>query len=220
MDGYKIIQQFQSKRNKVWLTSKDEMLVVLKEHSSYESAAFEENALKTLQPYVNVPKLLCAESNYLVLEYIGGTVAVDYLMQCNSIKTVELARLMFAFCRTYSDIMHPYCIKDTNFRNFIVTEKNSKIKLYGVDFEDRDTGSVLNSAANLCAFAFLYDIEAAKKRLFCNAILYEIINLHYDINTFYNEIRKCLEELVIRRGLDTSAEKVFNSLTLSFDDLA
>lgn len=166
------------------------MAVVLKEHATNDSAAFEARTLLALQPYVNVPKLISFTSNNLIIEYIDGTIAIDYILQCNSEKVVELARQMFEFCKSYSDIMHPYYLSDTNFRNFIVVENCGEMKLYGVDFEDNDIGSVLNSSAKLCAFVFLYDIERDKKKLFYNTILSELLNINHDKHTFDCELIK------------------------------
>lgn len=208
----KIIKEFSSKRNKVFLVSIEDYLRVLKIHNTKEQAMYEAEVLGKLRPYVNVPKVVQVYSNKLYLEYINGKLAIEYFLECSINKVPSLAKSMISFCKAYSDLFCDYYLSDTNFRNFILVEKEDSIDLFGIDFEEKKEGALINSAANLCAFAFLYDVCLEKKIGFYNTILEEISHLGLTQNILDEEVLKSLHWLINRRKLELKANEVLDGI--------
>jgi len=199
----KILKQFKSKRNKVYLVENNGLLSVMKVHESKEKAELEASILESLANTLNVPKVLRLTDNVLYTEYIDGTAFLEYFL--SSDKNISKAsNMLFDFCSKYAYVMAPYALLDTNFNNFIITKD---IKLYGIDFEDKETGTILNSAANIVAFAFLYDADIENKKE-----LYNVISGKEGINkeALNIEILKSLDMLIKRRHLSVSAQSTFD----------
>ncbi|HHT92750.1 MAG TPA: hypothetical protein PLI11_01225 [Clostridia bacterium] len=207
-----IIKRFESKKNSVFLVSVEGIMQVVKVHESEEKAYFESEVLKRLYLYANVPKVIKVESNRIYMEYIEGKLAVDYFLECDTEEVKELARQMLSFCRVYSDQFDNFRLSDTNFRNFIVVEMDEEIELYGVDFEEREEGTLIKSAAELCAFSFLYDVDAYKKKTFYNTIASNCSEQEVDFLNDY--IFNSLNKLIKRRRLNLNVKSVFEELVI------
>ncbi len=207
-----IVKQFESKKNSVFLVNMEGTLQVLKVHESEESAFFEADVLQRLYLHANVPKVIKLESNRIYMEYIEGKLAVDYFLECDVKGAAKLAELMLSFCRVYSEQFGNYRLSDTNFRNFIVVEKECDVELYGVDFEESEEGPLIKSAGDLCAFSFLYEVEADKKKAFYHAVASNWSEQEVDMLNDY--ILTSLNKLVTRRRLNLDVRRVFEELVI------
>ncbi len=206
-----ILREFESKKNSVYLVNDEGKLQVVKVHESVDKALFEYDVLTKLALCANVPKVTKVEGNRIYMEYIEGKLAVDYFLECGIREVESLANQMLAFCKVYSDQFETFRLYDTNFRNFIVVERFGDIKLYGVDFEERAEGSLIDSAADLCAFAFLYDVTPEKKRAFYKAIASGWPEQKDYLN---DNVFKSLNRLIARRKLNLDVESIFDELVI------
>lgn len=114
---------------------------------------------------LTVPKIIDAEDNFIVLEYIKGPTLLNWTSDReqaaegqtmhNEVRQVlqNLADwLSFCYALLHRVYAKSMILGDVNFRNFIIADQ-----IYGLDFEEYREGNPAEDIGALCAFALTYD---------------------------------------------------------------
>lgn len=159
----KMLNQFNSKKNKVYLIEEQGVLLIKKVYIN--SSAFENESRELpLLEGLRVPQIVKKEKNTLYLSYIKGNLLLDEFLEKPFEDMTWLANTLADFLLSYCK-RRGRCIADLNFRNFIINDF-----CYGVDFEDPPQGDLTEGAAKAAAFCFLYDAHTDKKTAFCRSL--------------------------------------------------
>lgn len=212
----KIIMEFISKRNQVYLLENNNELEVIKIFSSKEDYLKEKNCYELLQeakkvttnPYCKFPKILksCDQEVYIIFQYIQGNTLLDVFEECERKgdfnKCLKIMRNLLKWVTAFQQMLSKkeyveklflknqidkknlsisddniISIWDVNFKNFIIRDE----VIYGLDFENVNTGKVTDDYAKILAYMLVYNPIASNFKL-----------------SLYQEL---LEEIVIISGL-------------------
>ncbi len=151
---------FKSKRNTVY--REDDC--VIKCFASSQDFDAESYIYDQLSGSSLAPKVIEKKQSCIVTEYIDGCLLFDALEQSldDPSKQARLFELYFAWCRNFYELT-ALNLGDTNFRNFIIKEG----RLYGVDFESCEQGSISKDIAWQCAMLATLRPEYSKERIHC-----------------------------------------------------
>lgn len=152
-----ILAQYKSRRNSTCLIRGEAGRAVVKTFPE-EGALQKELRIYRLLEDKAIPcaKVIRAEGNCLVLSELPGQTLVECLQQQEQRGRPvwgvweKLVAWLTAFHRQTGFVM-----TDVNLRNFLYDEKTEM--LYGLDFEECDTGSLVIPAARVAAFIRTYD---------------------------------------------------------------
>jgi len=117
------------------------------------------------QSNITVPKIINKNGTRLVLEYIEGSLLVDFCSEQEKVSSndtpsaevLKVIRQLSDWLKAFYETTHKafgrqMVLGDPNFRNFIVNDE-----IYGFDFEDILPGIVENNISRICAYALTYD---------------------------------------------------------------
>ena len=170
--GYCVEKKFTSRKNEVFLVKRagEELkgYLVYKKYSRPDRMYTEMEMLRYLSSKdVPVPQICGSGDDYIVEEYLDGTLLLDrfcWLEDIHGSETTTLAdstrRLISHLCcwfKAFHDALpemngRRLIMGDVNFRNFIVVNE----KVYGIDLEECREGSIEEEVGSLCAFALTY----------------------------------------------------------------
>jgi thiamine kinase-like enzyme len=90
---------------------------------------------------------------------------------------------------------------DVNFKNFIITDT----KIYGIDFEQSQAGSIAEDAGKLSAFALTYNPSMTEWKIKFRNIFIDILSkeLNIEKEKIITEEKKELKAIEKRRGIVT-----------------
>jgi tRNA A-37 threonylcarbamoyl transferase component Bud32 len=130
-DGLSLIKKFPSKKNRVYLVERDCTQLVLKLYDN-DRCAYEYGVLKVCRDEgIAVPEPLELKGNALLMEYVEGRLANDYVNAPDMWDVVlDIASWLALFHGTFRYGKQSLLKSDVNFKNFIVGDR-----LYGLDFE-------------------------------------------------------------------------------------
>jgi tRNA A-37 threonylcarbamoyl transferase component Bud32 len=126
-----LIKKFPSKKNSVYLAERDGKQLVLKVYDN-DRCAYEYGVLKVCRDEgIAVPEPLELKGNALLMEYVEGGLANDYVNTPGMWDVVlDIASWLASFHCTFRYGERSLLKSDVNFKNFIVGDR-----LYGLDFE-------------------------------------------------------------------------------------
>lgn len=204
-----IINRFDSKRNEVYLVACGQWpKAVLKRFERAQNLEAERRTAQALwKSGVTVPKILQAEGNDLLYQYIEGTVLVDYLEQLEQAE--QCTKVFLAFDRLaawlascYKVLEREYgcqmSLGDAHLRNFIDGDQ-----IYGIDFECLRSGPKEADIAAIAAFTLTYTpmLTPQKYRLAAYFLQRAGHWMALDANTLHQEVNCALQIIEQRRGI-------------------
>lgn len=129
--GLSLVKKFPSKKNSVYLVERDSRRLVLKLYDN-DRCAYEYSVLKVCRDEgIAVPEPLELKGNALLMEYVKGELANDYVNTPGMGDVVlDIASWLALFHSTFCYGERSLLKSDVNFKNFIVGDR-----LYGLDFE-------------------------------------------------------------------------------------
>lgn len=212
----RIIKQFNSKRNQVFLVedrSHDKPRLVVEKHMV--STGKEKNILEQLLRHgVAVPKVLDSSANRLVLQYIPGPTLCDHLeeLEDSGVPTSYALPLVKAWCSwlqsCYSALSQGWnvILGDVNLRNFLLFDN----VVYGLDFECCSVGRVEEDLGKIIAFMLTYNpaFTAWKVELIQKSFPIFLVNLELDQFGCVQVIREELDAISKRRNISISASVI------------
>lgn len=130
-DGLSLIKKFPSKKNSVYLAERGGKRLVLKLYDN-DRCTYEYGVLKVCRDEgIAVPQPLELKGNALLMEYVEGGLANDYVNTPDMWDVVlDIASWLALFHCTFRYGDQSLLKSDVNFKNFIVADR-----LYGLDFE-------------------------------------------------------------------------------------
>lgn len=188
----KIIKQFKSRKNSVYLVNQDNQDMVMKVYNDVDIMINAISIMNTLRNSIVVPDIIDWEGNTLYMQYIDGVTLLELFERANSDEAVRLASLLCDYIIRLRNI--GYVQSDCNFSNFIIHNI-----CYGVDYDEIVTPSKSydfnDSVADIILFACTYNgICDEVKHSFIQEILGQI---DLDVNYY---ISRAKERLQLRRG--------------------
>jgi hypothetical protein len=171
--GWCVEKKFTSRKNEVFLVKTGEPGLegkhhVYKKYSRPDRMHQEIAMLRLLTSKgVPVPQICGQGEDYILLEYLDGTLLLDRFCSLEDVhgsETTALAdstrRLITRLCcwfKAFHDALpdmngRRLIMGDVNFRNFIVVNE----KVYGIDLEECREGRIEEEVGSLCAFALTY----------------------------------------------------------------
>ena len=167
-----ILRKFTSKRNEVLLAEDENGCFVLKRYARAEDAAAEKAVYARLPGgKLRIPKLMSSGEHELKLEYIDGVTFTELLESQERAESVDFApweTLVKWLCLFNGETgLAP---GDCNLRNFILDVQG---QVCGIDFEQCRSGSILETAAAVCAFVELYDPQETPIKMSVSHFLQE-----------------------------------------------
>ena len=174
----KAVVSYKSHRNRVELTADRRVVKTFREEAAFQR----ELAIYRLLQEARIPcaQVLLAECPVLTLSHLPGKNLVECLEQQEENGQPlwevweQLAEWMLRFHRCTGFVM-----TDVNLRNFLYDE--SSRSLYGLDFEECETGSLLTAAAELAAFIRTYRPEYTPLKLKISQYLLEVFAQKLDV---------------------------------------
>lgn len=182
-----IKRKFKSRKNQVFLLEKKNPPngtineIVVKQYSSSERLEKEISLLRMLHSTgLTVPELILVQDNLVFLNYVNGTLLLDYLEDCEK-KLTPVQEMLDVIVRLTSWLKNfyqftkyhygeAYSYGDLNARNFILTQED----IWGIDLED---ASPLQSPeydlAGLCANLLTYDPPFTPWKVTLTRMLYD-----------------------------------------------
>ncbi len=162
------IETYQSKRNHVCLVQYKEHKYVLKEMNDQSLWKKEIGVLRQLSSAgVSVPCIIEAEYPYIVLEYLDGELLLDLFNEyeekcCGQSDMQQLIEMWLEWLEGFYNTTkllfgETYICLDINFRNYILREKNCRLQMYWIDFEQCRPGIIEEDMGRIMAFALMYE---------------------------------------------------------------
>lgn len=196
----RIIQQFKSKKNSVYLVEEQGKLLIKKVYCDGLSFDNERRELPLLEG-LRVPQIVRQEKNTLYLSYIEGKLLLDEFLDKPIEEMPRLANCLADFLLSYFK-RRGKCLSDLNFRNFVINDF-----CYGIDFEESSQGELTECAAKAAAFCFLYDTQPDKKTAFCRSLFGRM-----GVVAFTAATKAYIKMLCERRGIAFDEEAVSDFL--------
>ena len=167
MINLKIIKEFKSKKNNVYLAEDKNRILILKEFRTCENYHSEKsNHFIIENSSLKIPKTLewDDENCTVLMEYIEGITALDAIESAENKKdsawALGILKSIFLWLETLHSIegirAEKQSFNDMNFRNFILPY-NSEETICGVDFESFEEGSLLTDTGKLIGMYLNYD---------------------------------------------------------------
>lgn len=215
VEEYRIIKQFKSKKNRVYLVR---CLVapnlirefVLKEQP-FRLKKEVDFLAKLTGKGINVPRVIYTGQSHFLMEYIPGSTLLEYVCQLekDQVSLAEtkpvfrgLAHWLKKFYKTEES--SSTILGDLNFRNFILSKGDV---IYGIDFEDCREGVIEEDIGRLCAFGLTYCPEFTDWKLNTYRYLFHFLveELKLDDRIVKEYFLKELNAIKERRGLPIPA---------------
>jgi tRNA A-37 threonylcarbamoyl transferase component Bud32 len=163
----KIIKEFKSKKNNVYLVEDETRVFILKEFRTCENYLREKSHhLLIRNSYIKIPKIIKWDDNNctLLMEYLEGMTALDAIeiaeKKEDSSYALSVLKSIFTWLEKFHSIeeikSNKLSFNDMNFRNFIINSY-SREELYGVDFESFEEGNFLSDIGKLIGMYLNYD---------------------------------------------------------------
>ena len=169
---YTVERKIDSRKNDVYLlktnkSGEEEKHLIYKKYSDPEKLPVEKEMLKLLHDKkVAVPQIYSIGEDYMLIEYLGGPLLLDFFCWQENIRgAVDDAlrgptyQIIYSLCSWFRDFYsalredggRQLIMGDVNFRNFIIREK-----VYGMDLEECREGKIEEEIGSFCAFALTY----------------------------------------------------------------
>ncbi len=170
--GYRVEKKFISRKNEVFLVKRGkpglEEYLVYKKYYRLDRMHQEIKMLRLLNDRgVPVPQIRGIGEDYILLEYLEGSLLLDFFCSLEDIYGSESTSLIKPTRQFLSPLCHWFktfhnalpetsgrrlIMGDVNFRNFIILRE----KVYGLDLEECREGTIEEEIGSLCAFALTY----------------------------------------------------------------
>lgn len=195
-----------SKRNRVLRVTSGTGTHIRKEYSELKRYTTELSMLISLiEAGVNVPKLLLAGQNYIIMEDLGNTTLLDWMEKSEKNGEANYENVIYALAdmlKTYYEASkrifgESMALFDMNFRNFLIKDD----VIYRVDFEQVTAGKAESDIGKLLAFSTSYEpVNTPWKINFRRKLLMVLANeLGLDIRVIIEEERKESKRMERRR---------------------
>ncbi|SHJ21581.1 hypothetical protein SAMN02745751_02018 [Dethiosulfatibacter aminovorans DSM 17477] len=207
----KIIKEFKSKKNNVYLAEAENRILILKEFRTCDNYLREKsNHFIIESSSLKIPKILewDDENCTLLMEYIEGITALDAVETAEKKKDPECALAVLKSIFSWLDSFHSIegikteklSFNDMNFRNFIVSY-SSEATLYGVDFESFEKGSLLTDTGKLIGMYLNYDEKYSefKKSVVDGFMDFIVSEEYYSEEILKKSIKDAITEIDNRR---------------------
>ena len=198
-----------SKRNKVMRVVGDNNTYILKKFENHENYIREKEILNILKnANVNVPLIIKAEQSSLYLEDLGEETFLDWYEESEKQNTLDISIIykLSSWIKSFYEAVFDCCneqivLYDVNFKNFIITDT----KIYGIDFEQSQAGSIAEDAGKLSAFALTYNPSMTEWKIKFRNIFIDILSkeLNIEKEKIITEEKKELKAIEKRRGIVT-----------------
>ncbi len=181
-----VLEKYKSKRNQVERVSIGNEQCIRKTMQNNQVLEYEQGILEQLQAAgVDVPRIIRVnkEKRELFLEYIDGTLLLDWFEQCEesyengsvceaqqemTVVIEQWIKWLDSFYQVGQSKEAQRIVCDVNFRNFILQEAG----MYGIDFELCKMGTIEEDVAKIAAFGIMYTPEHTLfKKLFVNTFI-------------------------------------------------
>lgn len=213
----KILKEFYSKNNKVYLASSIDKNnvsknIIVKEYINGSLQIEKEMLLQLKSQGVLVPFIYGYYDNLIFLEYIHGQLLIDKLSTMEykygegllEIKDINLLIMSLAdwFEGFYYALGNNYIRGDINLRNFIIREN----KIYGIDFDRHYEGIIEKDIGRMCAFILTYNPPFTFFKVYMSKRMINLFNKRLNLNE--TKIRLWIYEelnaIEKRRGIEIS----------------
>lgn len=198
-----------SKRNKVMRVVGYNNTYILKKFENHENYIREKEILNILKnANVNVPLIIKAEQSSLYLEDLGEETFLDWYEESEKQNTLDISIIykLSSWIKSFYEAVFDCCneqivLYDVNFKNFIIVEG----KIYGIDFEQSQAGSIAEDAGKLSAFALTYNPSMTEWKIKFRNIFIDILSkeLNIEKEKIITEEKKELKAIEKRRGIVT-----------------
>ena len=234
---YTVDRKIDSRKNDVYLlktskTGEEEKYLIYKKYSDPDKLPVEKEMLTLLHnKKVAVPQIYDIGDGYMLLEYLGGALLLDFFCWQENIRgAVDDAlcepsyQIIYSLCSWFRDFyaaLHEadgrqLIMGDVNFRNFIIREK-----IYGMDLEECREGKIEEEIGSFCAFALTYSPSFTPWK---SAMVKEMLRvfseeMQLDLPDLKEEIRKSLSGLSQRRQFadETNKRRLFDFMQKGVD---
>lgn len=194
-----------SKRNSVLRIVEDNKKYILKKFVVRDNYIREKEILNILKNAgINVPSIIKAEGNSLYLEDLGGFTFLDWYEESEKQNNLDIS-IIHELCSWLKDFYKAVfefykkqtVLFDVNFKNFIMVDN----KIYGIDFEQTQTGSIWEDAGKLSAYALTYAPYMTEWKLNFRNIFIDILSkeLNIEKEIIIEEEKKELSAIEKRR---------------------
>lgn len=213
--SFEVDQRYKSKQNTVYSVRNKSCDYVVKEYRTTEGKSKEVFYLKLfISNGLSVPSIVYEGQDYIVMEKLPNNTLLDEVTRYEEQglsaghdlvknifrKVIDWLQDFYVILR--NSIGKDMIFADTNFRNFIYTDK-----IYGFDFEDIQEGRREQDFGRLCAHLIRYTPENTNwKRDVCN-LVFDMLEQEYgyDRHILVNEFDRQLKLIDYRRHLKDSS---------------
>jgi tRNA A-37 threonylcarbamoyl transferase component Bud32 len=207
----KIIKEFKSKKNNVYLAENKNRIFILKEFRTCENY-LREKSNRSIIDYssLKIPNIIewDDENCTLLMEYIEGITALDAIERAerekNSNYALGVVKSIFSWLHDFHNIegikAEKLSFNDMNFRNFIISYASDAI-LYGLDFESFEKGDFLSDTGKLIGMYLNYDEKYSdfKKSVVDGFIDFAVSEEYFHKNDLEKSIKDSITEIDNRR---------------------
>lgn len=202
-----IHKRFKSKKNNVALITNNGSLQVIKLYAENKKANMKKEIfiLQKTDTHLKTPgvKSYNFKNNYLLMEYISGVNACDYInddkisFQEKQTIMVQLADWFSSFHTFFKKQNISYLRGDAILRNFIITSGT----IYGVDFEEATQGHISEDIATFCASIITtHPVNTYEKERLCNLFLSKYqIKMSITLDNIESQIQQEINKTLKRR---------------------
>lgn len=207
----KIIKEFKSKKNNVYLVEDCCRIFIMKEFRNCENYFREKSHYLILcNSTLEIPKIIKWDDKNCIffMEFLEGITALDAIVKSekeeDSDCAINILKSIFVWLKKFHSIKEIKSKKlsfhDMNFRNFILTYHGQE-KFYGIDFESFEEGSLLTDLGKLIGMYLNYDEKYSmfKQDVSQAFIDFIISNKHFSKKELEESIKKSIIEIDNRR---------------------
>lgn len=213
MDGYRELDRFTSRNNKVSIVEKVDTKTkyILKLYPNHMLLEKELRVMRSVQGKLRIPKVIKATDRELLLEFVNGRTVLQELIDGPMFKVNMLAGSFAKYLKELAEETHG-ALEEVSLCNYIM--KGSII--YGYDFVTLDEGDTLDQGeyedmiADVIALVLLEKrIVDMRKSVFVREFLRNI-----GFTTLYLKDRciNRLNKLIAQYKLDEDAESMFKKI--------
>jgi len=203
MPEFELLEQFKSRKNRVYRVRAKGEIKVLKIFSSSEALDREYQMLDLLKDRLNIPRIYSVDRRrrMLVMEFIEGENLCDLVNSTIEHDIADNLRIIEKLARWFSDFhilsKDKQMIRgDSILRNFIL---DCKGEIYGVDFEESRKGRAEEDIAEICISILTTDPEFTEGKFeLCKRFL-EAYSGDIDLSFLREQLFETLEKFSARR---------------------
>lgn len=213
------LQEFASRHNTVRLAKTDKGdMVIHKIYANPQGMAKEREVLSVLSLSGYAPKVLRAEDDCLINEYIEGEILYDRYKEATALEDtdvlVNLAKHLSVFMQIFYSMFEGRILGEINFKNYIIKDN----RCYGIDFEKVVDGMQYSDVAGVVANALIY-VSGDSSCAF--PFIKEFVkSFHLEIIDIINDVKTELERIKVNYRMIFDSDYLLNSLMYLGDKLS